>query len=246
MPGYEIDGNVILPHILEELREIGLRSLDTAVGGTSYLQLREAFLEMFGCDGVELVELFDGPSPGARLGLPSAGGLVEVGLVPDLPVLDIIVETVGPAFIVVEYDVFAYSRPFLVIFRRIDVVLGGLLVLDGLPETVEGFAAGIDQGLDVGIGLPEIVRGGLVRILAEIREHLADIYQPLPVVSLAGIVGTAVGNIQDAEIGHLGAVADVWPVVDRIHRFDRTYDDRVVHGYAELYRRDVRLGVLGV
>ena len=246
VPGHEIYGHFVFPHILEELGEIGLYALDPAIGGATDLEVREAFFQMLCSDRVKLMELLDGTSPCARLCLPAAGTLVQVGFVPNLPVLYIVMETVGPAFVVMADNVLADAGPFLIVLRRIDIVLCGNLVLDGLAKTVERLASRLDQSLDIEVGFTEIVGRLFVRILAEIGKDVADIDHVLSIVAFAGIVGAAVRDIQYPEIRFLHVIVPCRTVIDGIHGlYGALYYGRInlhIHAHGGY----VRLGVLGL
>ena len=95
-------------------------------------------------------------------------------------------EAVCPAFVVMHYDVLADPGPFLIIFRRIDVVFCLRVGFDGLPEPVHHLCAGIQQRLDKGIGFAEIIGGFLVGILAEIRKNVGNVHQVMAVIIIYG------------------------------------------------------------
>ena len=102
--------------------------------------------------------------------LPHPGSL---GLVPDLPVFDAMLEAVGPALVVVADDVDADAREFVHVGRR-PVVVGGVW-LDALAEPVDDLRAAGDEALQVGVGLGKRVVPRVVGIEVEEWEDRGDV-----------------------------------------------------------------------
>ena len=96
-----------------------------------------------------------------------------LGLVPDLPVFDAVLEAVGPAVVVVADDVHADPGELVHVGRRMVVVGGGRL--DALAEPVDDLRAAVDEAFDVGIGLGERVVPRVVGIEVEERKDRGDI-----------------------------------------------------------------------
>ena len=134
----------MLRHILEEIVCPGIilakrRSAD--------LQVREALVQMIRRGLIELEEISVRTVPGRRhVLLPASVLEAQVRLIPDLPVLDIILEAVCPSFGVVTDDMLAYPGPFLIVLRRNHAIFLAPF-LDGLSQTVEHLGSGC---LDVG------------------------------------------------------------------------------------------------
>ena len=246
MPGEEVQGHIPFPHFRKKkfvpFGDGPYTRVCTGHCGTADEKIGKAALEVLDGNFEEVVELLGRAGPATRINLPLVVVPLEVGLVPDFPVLDIEVEAVGPTFIVVTDDMLAYLRPLFVVLGRIDIVLFQRLVLDALAKTVENLHARILNALYISVGKGKVIRLRLVWILREIRENDGDIHHVLSVGAVAGgivIAGIAyVGSrkIPGSTVIYLLGIIDTGAVVHGIHPLDRPYG--LVGRHDNLSRQD--------
>ena len=185
--------------------------------GTADLEMREFFLEVFEGDREEFRKLVGSTLP-AGVG---AVCVVAIGLVPDLPIFDAVVEAVSPALVVVTYDMFADACPFEVILGRIGAVL--VAVLDRGTEAVEGLCSHLDHIQYGSVGRTENVGRGIVLVGIEILEDSVYVNGVLAAVARVegGVVVSRIGYLCRGVGGEAGDSADSRArraVVDGVHR----------------------------
>ncbi len=161
----------------------------------------------------------------------------DLRLVPYLKVPDIVLESVGPAVVVVADDVDADPGPLGKVPGRVVVVVGPRL--DALAQPPDDLALVLHNGRDVVVGLGESVVLRVVGIRIEDGEDRGDIHRvgtwPVDVVQSRvrergfGVVNAQVGVLADGER----------PVANAVKGFDLA--ERFGEGDG-----DVGLGVGGV
>ena len=113
MPGEEVRDNFI---ILECLQKIVSPFVVTHIGTSrsAYLEAWETGFEVLVCYAVKLVELLCSSAPTALV-----GGIViiKIGLVPNFPILYIVMKTVCPAFGIVSDYMLTNNSPLVKILR---------------------------------------------------------------------------------------------------------------------------------
>ena len=241
VPGEEVDRRAVRALVLEEPVAVVHVARER---GTADLQLGELPLQVLRRDLEELEELLlrAAPHPG-QTRLPPVH--VDVRLVPDLPVLDVPLETVRPAPVVVTDDVLADPRPLGEVLGRPHVVaLRG--VLDALAEAEERLGAGRAHVAQVGVGHGEVVALRVVLVRVEVREHRRDVGHVVAAVHdvLGRVVRARERDARGAVLGEVavprvGAAAH-GAVVHGVHRLHRT----AVGGEVHRHRRRPRLAAL--
>ena len=154
MPGEEIQRHVVLPAHGQKLRR-KLRghefTFDEMTAGSERraadLQGRELPLDGERSDAIE---------PQVVVVRPGPHGRAVFGFVPDLPMADVVMESVSPALVVVPDNAEADCRPFLHVGGRMDMTLHAG-VLDALAQSIDRFCAGLAHRVDVFVGQPEII-----------------------------------------------------------------------------------------
>ena len=141
-----------------------LRTFDGGCHRSPHLNLRVVFLDA-GHGGPVKIEI---------LRLRSRPHLLSSNLIPDLDMADVVVEPIGPAVVVVPQDVDADLCPFLEVLRRSDVEMG-CLVFDAHAHPEKDGGPVLNDGLDIGIGLSELVILRIVGIQMKQREDRGDI-----------------------------------------------------------------------
>ena len=226
----EVQRDVFLLHIVKEIGSVLARIGESR---SADFQIREALFQVPGSRLIQFVELLHGTAPGARIRFPAVTRLVQVGFVPDFPVLDSHMVSVGPALVVMADNVFAYPGPLLIILRRVYAVFL-LLMLDALAQAEERLSAGFKHILQDNVAHRKVVGLGRVDIGVEVGEYLVDVDTVAAVFgSQRGVVRAGIRNPKILVFRHRhfrGAV------VRGIHRFHRTQDG----GRIDL---DHRLGV---
>ena len=232
MPGKEVQRHIPALHLGKEpfipYRYRPHARIRTGHGRTADTKVGETAFEVLYGNLEEIVEFLRGTGPTARIHLPLVVVPFQVGLVPDLPVLDVVLEAVGPAFIVMADDVLADLRPLLVVLGRIDSILLQGLVLDTLAQAVEHLHACILDALDIPISQRKVVGLGLVRVLGKVREDDGNVDHMLSVCAgSGGVVVAGIAHVGGPEIAggagiDLLGIVDARAVVDGIHTFDGT------------------------
>ena len=175
VPGEKVElGSFALNHLFKE----GARPGEIVCKcGTAELDLGEATAQIEE-RGLEEVEELLGRAAPASLFVVVDYVCVKVSLVPDLPILDGIVEAVCPALGVVQDDVLADLCPLERVCGLYSSVFAGPM-LDGGAETVIDLAVSLKAGGNVFIGVDEIVSGGIVGIAREIGEDAMNVHYVL-------------------------------------------------------------------
>ena len=183
----------------------------------------ESCLDGFGGDHIKTEVIFGRTLPHIVL--------IQIGLVPDLPMPDVPMKAVCPAFVVVADDLDADARPLIHVRRHIGVQLAHR-VLNGGPQTVDDLCAAVHNGLERRIGVLKDIIGRVGLICGKIRENLRNVHSRgmriLRVVhacirETGGLVGTAqVGQTAKGRGAVVHAVnrldgADFAGSVDRDH-----------------------------
>ena len=159
--------------------------VEPAEGGAADHELRETPLDPRGDDAVEPDELLE-------VGVPHI--VVQIGLVPDLPVTDVPVEAVVPPLVVVADDVDADVGPLFVIVGRI-AVIAFVRVFDAGAEPVDDVGSAAAAVRDVVVGLPEIVAGRIVRVGPGVAEDLLNVDEAHARVVERRIVQPRIGQL---------------------------------------------------
>ena len=194
--GIEVQRGVMFGAVFDEING---KRFETGMGGSADLEVREPFFE-FGRDGhVEFVEFIEGAEP-------HAGNALRIGavrLVPDLPVLDIEAETVGPAFGVVADDMVADVDPLVHVGGLADEILVDA-VFDAGSEPVIDLGAAFDAVADIVVGLGEIIIPRIVGVgmlVSEDHVHVDEAH--------AGIFQRSVVEAGQRDVHLRESVADV-------------------------------------
>ena len=213
IPGHEVELQTVFAAPGE--KSFDLIEHTAAPAGTAELKFRQPFGKFLRRDLIQVEILFRGAGPEFPF----------VGLAPDRPVFDVFApaETVGLATGVMFGYPAADFGPFFIILRRMgEITFRG--VLDGFSQPVFHGQSEVDTGLQIVIGLFEIIIFRIGGIGIEIGEDLMDVDQ-----SHAGIVERDVmqpygPNVQFAievaasfpgiDVGHLGRQRDA------VHRFE--------------------------
>ena len=218
MPGEEVDRSLSLLHLT---KEVACPILTVSKRGAAYLEVREAGLEVLCGDLVKIEELRLSATPGA---LVRAIVGIEIGLVPDLPILDLHLHSVAPSLSIVADDMLADDRPLMKILRGQSVVFL-LPMLDLRAETEERLAAAVCDDLHILVGQHEIVGCGIVRICIEIRKDIVYVNRVLSAIGCAEsrIVRARIRNSRLAprlDVGYslVNSKLIDRSVVDRVHR----------------------------
>ena len=179
MPGEEIEGSVlavsckICKHILKDIKAVCYRaesrSADFKVG-KSFLKMIESYFE-------EFKKLIHCTAPGRTIALLIAC----VRLIPYLPILNIILEAVCPALVVVHNYMFANLRPLFKIRRRQSAVLLHPM-LNLVAQAVKDLGPCLLNGFQVFIGQDKIVGCGVIYIRVRIRKNRPNVHSVLPTV----------------------------------------------------------------
>ena len=256
VPGKEIHHRAMLPGIcqefLKELQKIfssrrGICFLDKdviqrikAAGGISAdLQMGEFRLQIFGGNVVQLKELLLGSLPA---GIVLDLGLV-IGLVPDLPVVQLHVIAVCPSLVIVQDDMLADPRPLCGILGRIDVVrLDRVIVLDGGTQTVKGLDPLLGHSRKEGVGKGEIIGRGIVLVRIEVAEYVGNIDIASTAVGSSRIVQTGIGHrcLCQAIQSPVKVVRGALYVVDGVHTLDASerrfkINGNAIHGICSFF-----------
>ena len=193
---------------------------------TTDFYIRETGFQMRRCDLVKFIKFCRSAAPAAFI-----RGIIriQVRLVPDFPVLNIMMVTIRPALIVVGNDVFADHRPLFEVRRRKCVILFRPM-FNGGAETVIRFRAGIQRVLNQNIRQQKIVVRRIFRICIEIAENVGNIH------AVRSAVGGAVGRIMVPGEGDTRRLVCIKissalivprtdrPVIHGVHRLDHAHN----------------------
>ena len=105
---------------------------------------------------------------------------MAIGLVPYLPILNIIFESVSPALCIVADYMLADTRPFYKILWRIGSVL--IAVLNRCTEAVKNLCSRFERISDIFIGWSENVIFGIIFIGIKILKNSMHVYGMLAAV----------------------------------------------------------------
>ena len=160
--------------------------------------MRELRLQVFLRRSVEVEILLECAAPhGVRF-----RRLLAVRLVPYLPVVDLPLESVRPAFGVVAHDPFAYLRPLEVVLRREYLARSEIndIVFDRHPKTEVRCNSVCDQCMQQVVGECERVRRGILWISVEVLEEIWNVYvYSLPRHRATNVVKTRIWNVSVPE-----------------------------------------------
>ncbi len=156
---------------------------------------------------------------------PATVCVTQVSLVPYLPIFYIPMETFIPTLIIVADDVFADSRPFLVIFWREDIIFNRV-VFDSLTESEENLCPRINNSFQIYIGELEVIRFRVILICIKIREDMIDVHRMIPVAGR--VVGSGIRKpcrlvVEEISGGLIVWISNSRTIIHGIHNLDRTY-----------------------
>ena len=135
---------------------------------------------MVGGDAVQFVKLFAGSEPHRRI----------FGFVPNLPIFDVPMMTVSPAFIVVSDYMFANARPLGEILWRINVVrLDPIVIFNRRSEAIIDAATGVNYRFKIFVGKCKVVVFGVGFVCIEIREDIGDVNKMSAAPCSVGVMG---------------------------------------------------------
>ena len=156
-----------------------------ATGISAEFKIWEALFEVICRHTVKFVELLLCSSPHRGI----------FGLIPYLPILNIMIESVCPALIVVADYMLADPCPLVKILWRIDVIrLYIPVVLDSNTKTVKYLRARLDDISDVSVGESEIIVFGIVLVGVKISENIWNINVMCSSKRTHSIVGSHIRN----------------------------------------------------
>lgn len=122
MPREKVNWNISFLHILQKIlapfKPEGKRR-------TAYFEVRKAALQMLCRDFIKVIKLCLCTAPCTFVG---AVVFVQVGFVPDLPILNVKVESIRSAFVIMAYNMLADNCPFMKILWRNSTVLFYLML----------------------------------------------------------------------------------------------------------------------
>ena len=102
--------------------------------------------------------------------------LLNFGLVPDLPIADIVVIAIRPAFGIMTNDMFANSRPFFIVRGREGAIRLDIgLIFNGNAKTIIWFHPCINQCRDQMIGENKIIVLRVGFICRKISEYVGHV-----------------------------------------------------------------------
>ena len=125
MPRQEIQWNLPLRHCSDEFL---CSRLATDQSWSTDLKFRKQTFKMPIGSLIKIIELL-------RSSCPASAWCRCIILIPDLPILYIVMESICPSFIIVTDDVLAYLCPLLEILRRMDI-MNIRRILDCLTKTI--------------------------------------------------------------------------------------------------------------
>ena len=241
VPGEKVHGAVVVLDVLHELEKqinIALTILAPGAFGihlfqgiepdrriTADFDLRKFRLQQLGGHIIQFQILFP------RSGPHHAPPVGTFRLIPDFPVLDIVLKAVRPAFGVVTDHARADLRPFFRVFRRVHTVrLPPDFVLNGHAETVIRLHFGIHQTGDQRVRPGKVVRRRIVRVRIEIRKDIGNINKLSAAETAAHVVQAGIGNPCFRQIVEkfVTAPADDGGLTDRMDRLHFAGDFREI------------------
>jgi hypothetical protein len=170
---------------------------------------------------IKLKELGLGAAPAALVG--SIVG-VKVGLVPDFPILYVIVKAVGPALGIVADNMLADYRPFFKVLWGQGAQLGNGMLYSGGKMIVYLGAYRVDN-LKIMVGIGKYVGCRVLGVGIEITEYTMHVYTEFSAVGIggAGVVQTGIGVTYRFIVVYIGDAKVRLPfiygaVVNRMHR----------------------------
>ena len=193
---------------------------------TADLHVRETGFQMRRCDLVKFIIFRSSTAPAA---LVRGIVFIQIRLVPDFPVLNIMMVTIRPTLIVVGNDVFADHRPLFEVRRRKCVILFRPM-FNGGAETVIRFRACVQCVLNKNIRQQKVVVRRIFRICIEIAENIGNIH------AVRSAVGGAVGRIMVPGEGDTRRLVRIKissalivprtdrPVIHGVHRLDHAHN----------------------
>ena len=226
MPGEKVHG-CLFPVFGQSGKEVIHPVADTPrKRRTTDFYIREPGFQMSRRDLEKFIKFCRGAAPAALV-----RGIIriQVRLVPDFPVLNVVLKSVRPTFIVVSNNVFANHRPLFEVWRRKRVVLFRPM-LNGGAETVIRFRACIQRVLNKNIRQQKVVVRRIFRICIEITENVGNIH------AVRSAVGGAVGRIMVSGEGDTRCLVRIKispaliaprtdrPVIHSVHRLDHAHN----------------------
>ena len=218
VPRIEVHRHIFFSHLFKECVEPFF--IVSADRGSADFERREPRFQILCRRCKKVIEL---------LGRSRPALVVEVRLVPYLPIFNTHVIAVRPALVHMHYDVLADDRPFLIVLRRHNAVVLRP-VLDLTAEAVKHLCARAHNRAEINIRQREVIGLGRIRVGVEIGEYIMYIDRVLSAVVIA--YGRIVrSGKRDVRLPEVRQIREILVAVVRIH-------GAVVDGVHRLYPAD--------
>ena len=150
-----------------------------------------------------------------------------VRLVPDLPVRDLPLVAVGPAFGVVADHVLADARPLREVLRREDAVRLAdrpRVVLDRHAEAEVRLHVVVHEGLEIQVRVREVVALRIVLVRVEVAEDVGDVHPQVLAEHAADVVQAHVRHARLLQVAEHGEIRpeEQRPLPGGMYRLDGT------------------------